>query len=305
MHLSNIIYKTILLLLPFLIIFVISEILLRNVPNAYSYKDDYLVKHGNKIDTLILGNSQAYFGINPSYMKGNPFSLANVSQNIAYDDWLLSKYIDNMSNLRYVIVTVSDFSLVVDALLEHWRDKYYRIYFGKDDYFPIKYNFEAMQPLKSIVTDIYNYYYLNHTPKDYSNLGFGLSYTFQSRRKDLEKDGPIAAKRHSVTINNDVVDTNINHIIDIILNCQRKGIKVILITPPVHKSCFKFLDNKQLALTKTTCEKLSQKYHIQYYYLMEDPRFEDSDFWDSDHLNQYGARKLSGIISMHLNALPR
>lgn len=273
----------------------------------YSSKEAYLVKNITNIESLILGSSHAYYGIDPGYMSGRAFSLANTSQTLDYDDWLISKYINQMPNLKYVVVPVSYFSLLafMDKEVEDWRSKYYRIYFHKKDMLPITYNFEAMQTLKSTLTKIMNYYYKKQVPSDYTELGFGTTYKLENRLKNWEDSGPISAKRHTKKINKSDVAANVNHIINIIKQCQNKGVKVLLITPPAHKSYIKHLEKQQLALTITTCERLSREYQVQYYNLMENPEFVSADFYDSDHLNQYGARKLSINISRHLNSLPQ
>jgi len=40
----------------------------------------------------------------------------------------------------------------------------------------------------------------------------------------------------------------------------------------------------------------SSKYYAKYYNYYYDKRFDINDFWDNDHLNEYGAKKFSIIM---------
>ncbi len=59
--------KTIYISLPILVVAILMEILLRNTPNDYLFKKQYLDKHSSEIETLILGSSHSFYGFNPEY----------------------------------------------------------------------------------------------------------------------------------------------------------------------------------------------------------------------------------------------
>ena len=61
------ILRTLMISLPIVVIAILIEILLRNVPNDYQEKKEYLDKHASEVETLILGSSHSFYGINPSY----------------------------------------------------------------------------------------------------------------------------------------------------------------------------------------------------------------------------------------------
>ena len=96
-----------------------------SIPNSYTYKREYIEQHGAEIQTLILGSSNAYDGLNPSVMP-QAFNLANSSQTLEDDYRLLERYIDDIDSLQTVIVGLGYHSL--GAVTEDNRRTYYTIY---------------------------------------------------------------------------------------------------------------------------------------------------------------------------------
>ena len=108
--------------LPVLIVAVVMEIVAEAIPNSYTYKRDYIEQNGAEIQTLILGSSNAYDGLNPSVLP-YAFNLANSSQTLEDDYRLLTRYIDSMDSLQTVIVGLGYHSL--GATTEDNRRTYY------------------------------------------------------------------------------------------------------------------------------------------------------------------------------------
>ena len=103
-HLSKII-------LPILFFFLVLEIAIRKIPNDYQLKKDYLDKNAAEINTLILGSSHTFYGLNPEYFSKKTFNAAYVSQSLDLDYEILKKYDSKLKNLKTVIVPISYFSL--------------------------------------------------------------------------------------------------------------------------------------------------------------------------------------------------
>ena len=117
-HLSKII-------LPILFFFLVLEIAIRKIPNDYQLKKDYLDKNAAEINTLILGSSHTFYGLNPEYFSKKTFNAAYVSQSLDLDYEILKKYDSKLKNLKTVIVPISYFSLfeTLDTDVEKWRIK--------------------------------------------------------------------------------------------------------------------------------------------------------------------------------------
>ena len=113
-----------LFVMPLLIIAAVLEIVAESLPNSYTYKRTYMEQHAGEIQTLFLGSSNAYDGLNPNVVP-NAFNLANSSQTIEDDYRLLSRYIDAMDSLQTVVLGLGYHSL---ALTTHAnRRMYYTI----------------------------------------------------------------------------------------------------------------------------------------------------------------------------------
>ncbi|WP_396198942.1 hypothetical protein [Flavobacterium sp.] len=97
------------IIVPIFIFFLVLEIALQKIPNDYQLKKSYLDQNASKINTLILGSSHTYFGINPEYFSKQTFNAAYVSQTLDLDKELLHHYKDKLTNLETVIIPISYF----------------------------------------------------------------------------------------------------------------------------------------------------------------------------------------------------
>ena len=124
-------FKIFLFLLPVAVIFLILELLLRQIPNDYILKKEYLDKNSDSIQVLILGSSHSLHGLNPAYFKKRSFNAANYSQSLDYDLEILRKYENNWHQLEYVVLPVSYPSLFekIEDSIESWRVKNYVLYY--------------------------------------------------------------------------------------------------------------------------------------------------------------------------------
>ena len=80
------------LLLSVIFFLGVGEYLARQAPNPYKYKEEWMQIHHSEVNTLVLGGSQCFYGIKPELLSGVSFNLANVSQGLKYDLFLLKRY---------------------------------------------------------------------------------------------------------------------------------------------------------------------------------------------------------------------
>ena len=76
----------------------VGEILIRKAPNPYSIKHHYMVNHGRDVETLLLGSSHIFFGINPARFKDKTYNLANNAQSARINYELLKHYEKELNN---------------------------------------------------------------------------------------------------------------------------------------------------------------------------------------------------------------
>ena len=269
------------------------EPLLRNIPNDYSYKNNYLKNNSNKISKLFLGSSHTYYGINPEFISGNSFNGSHISQSINLDYEILKKYKNNLDELEYLIIPIDYFTLFSRMRngVEYWRAKNYNLYYDIQLSNKLSENSEVLSiNVNSNIRRIGSYYILNRTPITCSNLGYGNIYV---ESKDLDETGKTAALRHT-TKDFSKLNETIKILEEIIDWASKNNTEIIFYTTPAYKTYVSNLNADQLELTRKTITKLVEKNtNCSYFNLLEDPDFYASDFSDADHLNQEGAKKLS------------
>ena len=282
----------------------IGEICVRHIPNSYDIKRDYILRHGDEISTLILGNSHAYYGVKPGELGDSAFNLANVSQKPDNDLDLLREYIAYMPNLKRVIATV-DYASFREIKFEDGRNWFKaipykrRLKLHRHSDFSI-YNFEISN-FRSYAGTLKNVVVQKPSNKC-DSLGFGLNYTL-ARRNPRWKRTAADAMSHHTQARNDARAMEIEQCFDSMADiCRAHGVELILTTPPVWKGYRALYDRAQLDEMRTYTKTVVERNHLRYFDMAADTAFTDNDFFDSDHLNSDGAAKFSRMLKQKLNA---
>ncbi|MES2620658.1 MAG: hypothetical protein V4615_07390 [Bacteroidota bacterium] len=289
---------TLLFITPVLLIALCLELLLRNIPNDYSYKKNYLDKHSDSLEVLYLGSSHMYRGINPEFSQMKGFNAAMVSQTLEYDYKIFQLYSEHLASLKWVVISVSSFSYFqrLETSKESWRIKNYTIYWRLTDGSKVADHIEILSSkLRLNIARLYNYYILNQPNIYCSELGWGRRQSNFSPT-DKNKTGNEAAERHNKA-GEEGYEGNIKLVEDIIRTAQQKNIRVLLFTPPAYSTYTTHLDNERLLYTIKKSEAIARAHsNCSYINLLSDSTFGEEDFFDADHLNSAGARKLTQKI---------
>ena len=238
----------ILILLPLLVVAISMEFLIRNIPNDYEYKKEFLDANSDDIEVLFFGSSHTYYGVNPKYISGKAFNASHISQSIDYDYEILKKYKEKLKMLKYIVVPIDYFTLFsrVSTGGEAWRVKNYGIYYGIKKEYNINEYSEILTIKPSLnMQRIYSYYLNKKSPLTSSVLGYGIN---NKKQMDLEKTGKIAAKRHTKSDKKYFEKNKIilQKMIDIV---KRKKVKVILYTSPAYRTYVSNTDTYQMKMT--------------------------------------------------------
>ncbi len=295
------IIKSLLFILPFFVLLIIGECVARISPNEYKYKEEWMREHGNEVHTLVFGSSHGFYGISPKNLGNDAFSLANVSQTIVYDDYLLRRY--QHRNLKNIIIPISYFTMITGDLengAEWYRAIFYKLYMGypKHSNFSI-YNFEiaSFQSYKAKIASFFE----KSQPK-YDEKGWGTSYTLDKKDKDnWDKSISVEAARRHTKDDFSRLSQNYNYLKSMARYCKNNGIRMILVTTPVWKSYYIHLEKKQLKVMSSSIKKLVDEENVEYHNYFCDKRFVEDDFYDGDHLSDVGAKKFSKILRRELN----
>ncbi|MDR2474834.1 MAG: hypothetical protein LBD45_03150 [Bacteroidales bacterium] len=294
--------------MPIIVAAISIEYLLRQIPNEYAYKRHYLDKNSNKIETLILGSSHSFFGINPAFMMENTFNSSNVSQSLKYDFKILTKYQNNFKNLTTIVLPIDYFSPWQDlaAGSENWRVKNYVLYYGMKSFKLNDYSEFLSIDLQKNLTRIKDHY-ITGGAISYSDLGWGTAYN-SSKSLDLIKTGQTAAQRHTNDIfskeNQETYTKNLAILNSILNFCNQHNIKLILITSPTYNTYRENLSKIQLnKMFETIYNFVDEHKDVTYLNYFADTDFTEQDFYDADHLNEIGAEKFSRKLAHSIDSL--
>ncbi len=290
-------------IIPVLLVSGSVEVLVRNIPNDYLYKREYLDENASTIEVLFLGSSHAYRDINPAYIDAKSFNAAYVSQSLYYDYKILEKYKNNWSHLKYVVIPVSYFSLFYDLgdSPESWRIKNYSIYYSmRTTYHIADYSELLSNRLDVNLGRIFAYYVERQTNITSSELGWGAK-SRSDAEVDLVEKGKTAAQRHTAA-DSLFFDENVNNLMSIISFADEHNAQVVFYTPPAFKTYIENLDERQLSRTIQTMTELDNLYsNVVYVNFLTSNLFDQGDFYDADHLNEIGTRKFTLEIGKLLN----
>ena len=271
-----------------------------NFANSYATKKYWVEQQLESVETLILGSSESFNGIDPSFFTTKTYNLANVSQTLYYDKEITLKYLPKMPHLKNVVINISYFSFFyqLEDIKEKWRCNFYQKYFGIASsnkktnnlnnntflgVYELKHSLELAfnKFVDSNATTILKNGYQPKFTQEIINDSSGLariqvhnSENFKGRRKEIE-----------------------NELENFVQVLQQKNIKIIFVSTPVFSTYSKFCDKNIIEQNKKYINYLCTKYQCSYLNYFTDTGFTKDDFFDNDHLKDNGAKKLSTKIN--------
>ena len=295
-------FSIVLFFIPIILALVALEYGVRKIPNDYAYKNHWLEKHISSVQILTLGASHGYYGIQPRCFDAIAFNAGHVSQSLKYDEFILDKFMDEADSLQWLILPVSYHSLLYELEndVEWWRVKKYCIYYHCP-YHPwrLKYRSEivGMKLVEQLVR--MKKYLVNHEDEVYSDsLGWGTNHSLKNRKPDWYLNGEKRALYHTCPMDQSLLRENKQIVGAVVERCLAKHVRVLLLNTPVFHSYYDHVNVDQLELMTRCCDSLAAVYeNVFYLNLMKDGRFTEDDFFDADHLNEFGAEKLSRILN--------
>ena len=296
--------KIFLFVFPVLLLLIIMELGIQLIPDDHKLQKKYLDANSNEIETLILGSSQTFCGINPKYFASKTYNVGYLAQTLDLDFLIVNKYKDSFKSLKTIVLPISYFSLFSNLRFTtvSWRSKKYDIYYDLNLYERIFKNIAISdQSLKLSIKILNDYYIEKKDPLFSDSLGWAKNFKSEYA-KDLNETGQTTALLHrfDLEIENVQIATNKNKILlqQFMEWSENKNIKIILLTPPVYKTYRDNLDVEQLNHTIETANSIALKYNnCVYYNLMNDSSFIADDYYDANHLSEVGAKKLSSLLS--------
>ena len=295
-QMQNFLKKILFYLLPILVLSILSELLVEQIPNSYTYKRQYMEQHASSLRTLISGSSIAYDGIDASVLP-HAFNLANSSQCFEDDYRLLAKYIPMMDSLQSVVLPMSYSSLQMVSSSN--RRVYYTIYMDIYRRWPIsKYSFECFN-LELMAKKIIKYY-LNEDMVRCDSLGQRIGHTYAQRPTDWQ-DIPALITNDSFVgpAAQPYVQENIQWLRQLADLCESRGVMLYLVAMPMLPAYREGMPKEQIALMEQVMHDMAAEYDSVEMLDYQDWGVE-ADFWNATHLNTDGAARLSRALRAYI-----
>ena len=286
---THFIKKIVLYLLPIVLLAIGLEIYVESIPNSYTYKRQYMELHASEIQTLVLGSSYAYDGIDAEVLP-NAFNLANSSQCFEDDYRLLLRYIVDMDSLQTVILPLSYSSLQMVSSSN--RRGYYTIYMDLYPRWPIsKYSFECFN-LELMTKKI-----IKHTLRAdvvrCDSLGQRIEHTLDTRPADWQDTEKLVANDRFVgSAAQAYIEENTYWLRRIALECQVSGVELYLVKMPALQDYRDAMPPEQVDAMNQAIEFIASKFDCVRVLDYQDWGT-DADFWNATHLNTYGAQRIT------------
>lgn len=302
--------KSLFFISPIFIIILLSEIILVPLKNTFNSKAKY-IQNNNGIECLFLGSSHTQNDINPGYLSIKSANLAYGGQDYKLDSALFFRYIDDLQDIKYVVLEVDYHSLEQNNTENYFRLPWYYYYHNiksPNSIFLDKYLLFQSSPtffssyiLRKITPDEYKYkineygFVVNDFPGSFEDSNYNdslLLVTSRNRLIDRHKDSSIQNYEYNKKI-----------LLAIIDYCTKKDIEVILLKNPLYITYRNNYIFEKLMRRNSFIDSININSSIHLFDFEKDTRFDVTDFKNDDHLNSNGARKLTKIINKKIICL--
>ena len=297
--------RLMIILLPFLVVYLAIEYKASRLPNSYAQKKQFLGEQLQTVNILVLGSSHALDDINPDFFSCKGYNLSNVSQSLFYDTRLCMKYIDRLPHLRGVIFTVSFFSLFYELndLPEDWRDYFYYRYYGirhpaLDYSDPKIFSYTALYTRDFISAMVFSKLNNKEEFGDIQPNGWKKVPAPADSNAISDSTGHEHALFHNSLVRMENLKSNIGYLRELLSELHKRNIRVCFVTTPVYQTYSRYLNPFILQANQNIIGELCREFNAGQFNYFNDPRFRKIDFSDNDHLNIAGAEKFSRILDV-------
>jgi len=307
--LARLLIRTLLLTAPVVLFLVFFEIRFATLnPSHFAAKKALLQKGAASIQTLVLGSSHELTGVDPSALGQPAFNLASQSQSLYYDAALVRKYRPLLPALKRVVLAVSYFSLEYELANgpERWRSFHYRYFHGlpHQDWHNVvsarnlsAYFLSAETTRARVLAGTSTNAFTEYDEwGGWTNRPRGSLLPMQADTNALRNAALGTLRLHHGMMRAETFEANVHRLDALIGDLRRDGIEVLLVTLPVTRYYTAGMRPETYGRMQASLRKLSRAHGVAYHNFMGDPRFEDADFADGDHLNSRGADKLTRFL---------
>lgn len=248
-------------------------------------KRDGLVAQSKKINTLVVGSSHGDCGFNPYYFNEYSYNFCSPSQDLYYSYEVCKKYHNELPKLKNIILFYSLFSAGLE--LNRTSESERCLIFKK----ALKINYK--ENIRFHWLDILNVS-LNVRKKYDFSKEFYNGYKISKVSLDLSLEERVSKHEREGLRNNDQLD----YVEKLYQLCKQNGYRLTVVIPPMtneYRQHCKWA-SKIYCKLNNFCD---ERFKILDFF--ESSFFSSEDFYDYDHLNSRGAKKLTELIQENGN----
>ena len=310
------------LFIVFPLIFILaSDIILRNQNSLYKEKYEGAKGAKDSIEVLILGTSQATYGIDPEAFDLYAYNIANLAQSIYFDKRITLSLLPDLPKLKYVFISIGYHSL---AFSSQFNRDFWSYYGNGIKYEGTNYFFANLSPTLFGYTPKVSY--SMHKKRIMNRLRYGKTTIDFEVQDDVDLFRPVVKGyiafdgRDTTNFSPESFDFLSNAYTEIIEESEEKeeviadledfiqklkaeDITPILITIPTYTEFNKYLRTKYVDENIEVSKRLAKEHNIEFWNFYDSDKFDIEDFHDMDHLNREGALKFSAMLNDSINNL--
>lgn len=292
--------------LPLLLGWVGLEWALAKIPNSFSAKRDELQPLAGNVDTIILGSSEAFFGISPHKLSGTAFNLANNAQTLYYDDEILKRVLPNLPRLKRVILQI-DYVTMYSELYDNtdnWRQYgYYQEWHiplqRPIDYWNVRlFSRAALYKTLSVVLDL-----AKGRRTDFATCvddrGWCDAPKEWAAPRGTDDARQMINGNHS-NMREEHIPANTAVLDHLLATLHGRDIDVVIVIMPISPAYQAAMRPATWDRGQHIVQELAKKYGARYLSFEPDSRLTDDDFNDVNHLNARGAVRFSEYLDAAL-----
>jgi len=313
--------KILFFIFPLFIFVIMMDLYLVNMNSLYKEKVSGLLDHANKIEILILGNSHATYGVDPSSFSAFAYNIANVGQSIYFDKEITLRNLNKLKSLKYVLISLDYHSLYFSRqrgkrnIWSYYGNgiKYPTDNYKKANISPFLFGYDPKVSFSLIKKNMIkkwkfrnqNYfidYDVEHgvSLMDTTIKGY-ISFSGTEKNAFSNEFYINKIKGFDNLINYSTEkELVINEISQLITTLKKKGIKPIFFSTPTFKQYNTFLDSAIINNNLIDSKNLCKKYNIEFWDYAVNNNFIKEEFFNPDHLNKQGGTRFGKMLDSRL-----
>jgi len=244
------------------------------------------------IEILSLGSSHCEHGFKATLLH-NAFNLGIVDQDLYSAHKIFDTYIEQLVNLKHVIVFYSIHSQGHELCKTNSRKYTALMHY----IFGVPYDVKWLKKYRRAVQHRFKTF-------DDSKIDYTTFWGDVLEQKEHAVAPPSAQSRcaHHLRENRRQIKQN-HHLFEMAETCLKKGIQFLIVIPPMRSDYLEELGKYHFSDEELFYEVMhwAEKHHVPVLNELHSTGYDWNDFYDSDHLNDSGAKKLTRKIANFIN----